>query len=67
MEEYLKEKEEEREKIDQEIDAELRKDQIPNHGVQEEVAFDKMEGGQEPLPDETIQQGSDSGDTEPAE
>lgn len=43
LEEYLKEKEAEREKIDQEIDAELRKEQIPNHGVQEEVAFDKDE------------------------
>jgi segregation and condensation protein B len=67
LEEYLKEKEEEREKIDQEIDAELRKDQIPNHGVQEEVAFDKTEGGQEPVPDEPIQQDTIPGPADPVE
>ncbi len=50
LEEYLKEKEEEREKIDREIDAELRKEQIPNHGVQEEVFFENQEAGQEGLP-----------------
>ena len=43
LEEYLKEKEAEREKIDLEIDAELRKEQIPNHGIQEEVFTDKDE------------------------
>lgn len=41
LEEYLKEKEAEKEKIDLEIDAELRKEQIPNHGIQEEVFSDK--------------------------
>lgn len=43
LEEYLKEKEAEREKIDLEIDAELKKEQIPNHGIQEEVFSDKNE------------------------
>ena len=43
LEEYLKEKEAEREKIDLEIDAELKKEQIPNHGIQEEVFPDKDE------------------------
>lgn len=50
LEDYLKEKEAERELVEQEIDAELRKNQIPKHGVQEEVAFDDQGQPQEPPP-----------------
>ncbi len=50
LEDYLKEKEAERELVEQEIDAELRKNQIPKHGVQEEVEFDDQGQLQEPPP-----------------
>jgi segregation and condensation protein B len=47
LEEYLKAKEAEREKMEAEIDDELKQEQAKNYGTQEEVPFEGLPGGPE--------------------